>query len=118
MAGKDFVEIVCRKYCSYFKPSKKEDIACRGFIFIENMAKAGKDVVTVKTERPAQTGRHREEPEGKSLVENLCPPCSFQEEDCDFAAEKEGAPPCGGFILLEILLKKGLADIDDIKNMK
>lgn len=100
-------QTLCLKFCSYYKPGKNEELACKGYEVVERLAGEGKSIV----------------PEGSSvelnnvlrdrIVEVLCRECEFHKEDCDFMQSRE-ARPCGGFVLLEQLLLSGQIVIDDI----
>lgn len=102
---------LCQKICSYYKPSKNEDLACMGFLVIEKMLKKGKDVPFQKADK-----KLKEQTEEK-LIRHMCPTCPFYENDCDFVKQQKGAPPCGGLILLGHLLEKNIISVDDIGNI-
>jgi len=99
---------LCRNFCSYYKPLKAEGLACRGFILIEKLINGGKKITFRKFD-----GKISGETE-KMLSHNMCRRCSFFDNGCDFAEQKEGALPCGGFILLGHMLEADTITIDDI----
>lgn len=109
---------LCARLCAYYKPSKREDIACGGYAVIERLVRSGTAIsFDVDFEAP------REEDE-KRLRAILCARCPFHEADCDyFAAMSSGesvddgevAPSCGGFSLLLRLLASGKLSIEDIE---
>lgn len=47
----------------------------------------------------------------------LCTYCDFYAEDCDFQSQypPPGSEPCGGYVLLSLLMEKGMIDIIDLK---
>lgn len=109
---------LCARLCVYYKPSKREDIACGGYAVIERLGKSG-TVISFDVDFEAP----REEDE-KRLRGVLCARCPFHESDCDyFAAMSSGKPldpaevppPCGGFVLLLRLLASGRLRIEDIE---
>lgn len=109
MAQKDLTEL-CRNFCHYYKPSKNEEIKCKGYLVVRELTKKGKDLDLERTDVPLDDGTVR------ILSENLCSSCSFYENDCDFAAHVESAPPCGGFIFLVHLINKQIIRVEDVLN--
>jgi hypothetical protein len=101
---------LCLNFCPYYKPSNDNDLACMGFLVIERLIKKGKKISFKKMSK-ALDGMTE-----KLLKKHLCTVCSFYESDCDFAAQKENASPCGGFILLGHLLETNIITIDDLNN--
>jgi hypothetical protein len=51
----------------------------------------------------------------QALRENVCRACSFRASDCDFILTEGKAAPCGGFVLLSLLLAEGEITLEDIK---
>ncbi len=49
-----------------------------------------------------------------ALINKICKPCPFYEDDCDFAEQKEKALPCGGFILLGHMIEEKIVRIEEI----
>jgi len=101
---------LCLNFCPYYKPSKDNDIACIGFLVIEQLIKKGRKI-SFKKMNKTHDGMTE-----KLLKKHLCTVCPFYESDCDFAAQKENALPCGGFILLGHLLETDIITIDDLSN--
>ena len=99
---------LCERFCRYYKPDKAEDLACLGFLIVEEMMRSGR---AFRFEiSPGEPG-----PEvSKELQGRLCDNCPYHEEDCDFAAGVNDAPPCGGYLFLGHLLGEGLISVDDI----
>jgi hypothetical protein len=99
---------VCKNFCSYYKPEKAEDLACRGFTIIQRLMREGRRISLERRDTvigPAVS---------ELLSENVCPSCPFREDGCDFADGREGAQPCGGFLLLGHLIGTGVLDVDDL----
>jgi hypothetical protein len=104
----DLTQAVCLSLCSYYKPGRNEELACRGYVVLERLAQHGFPIDSKKAERLRD--RAGEEP----LVRVLCMACPFHEQDCDFM-ENRALPPCGGFLLLMQLLGTKKISIDDVK---
>jgi hypothetical protein len=102
---------LCQEFCFYYKPSKKEKIACKGFLVIEKLLKKGRKIPFDKTDEKPGDAIQGE------LIRGMCIACPFYENDCDFVEKKKDAHPCGGFMLLANLLEKNIISIDDIRNI-
>lgn len=109
MLSGDLSEIVCGR-CTYYKPTKSEALACGAYLLL--------DQLTRSRGLPPHRG-FRIVPPGLALPLSLilCPACGYFREDCDYAAQVEGAPPCGGFITVASLLAQGDLLIDDLCNL-
>ena len=105
-------EMLCLQFCPYYKPSKNEELACKGFLVVEGLIKEGKEIPFIKSDKLLEADTE------KILRENLCVACPFNESDCDFAQQKDGAPPCGGFSLLGILIEASVLTIDNIRDIR
>jgi hypothetical protein len=101
-------KIACTHFCSYYKPEKADDLACRGFMIIERLMRGGR-----RFSLP-EDGAEPDRGVSEMLSARVCAECPFREDGCDFAAAQEGARPCGGFILLGLLVGSGELDVDDI----
>ena len=85
----DIRKKLCGAFCKYYKPSKKEDLACKGFLVVERLIRKGTripfddraSILPVSTQ--------------ETLIGNMCVSCPFYAEDCDFVQHRE-LPPCGG----------------------
>ena len=100
-------ERLCAAFCSFYKPGKNEDLTCLGYRAVAWFAAAGREFC-FKAEQPRGS-------DSSGLLSGvLCPHCPFSANDCDYAAGVEGAPPCGGFILLNRALGDGTLSVDDI----
>lgn len=121
-------KIICMHLCSYFKPSKNEELACIGFTVVERLLKKGEKIPFDEIRKKLDSTTK------EKLISEMCIACPFYENDCDFVITppspplgkvgkragrnaRESPPPCGGFILLGLLLEKHIVSIDDIKNI-
>jgi hypothetical protein len=102
---------LCSRFCSYYKPGKKEDLACKGFLVIEGLIKRGLHIPFSVQEKKLDSAI----PE--SLLHILCATCPFFEDGCDFVQQKKKSSPCGGFILLSYLLETNNLTIDNIRDV-
>jgi hypothetical protein len=105
-------ERLCLQFCPYYKPSKNEELACKGFLVVEELINEGKEIPFIKSDKLLKA--HTE----KILRENICISCLFYESDCDYAQEEEGACPCGGFSLLGKLLEARVLTVDNIEEIR
>jgi hypothetical protein len=103
---------LCQAYCRYYKPSKDKELACRGFVVVKELMEKGRHITFEESER--MPGHVTEE----DLRTVLCPACPFYEGDCDFILQEGDAMPCGGFILLGLLIERGMIGIDDVRDIK
>lgn len=101
-------QTVCLRLCSYYKPGKNEELACRGYLVLERLALQGISIGSKETEQP------RDRAGEALLVRTLCMACPFHVQDCDFM-ENSALPPCGGFLLLAQLLATKDISIEDVK---
>jgi hypothetical protein len=108
----DLIKNLCGNFCSYYKPSKDEELACRGFVVVKKLIETGKKVHFEALN--SRAGLQTEE----GLRKVLCPGCPFYECDCDFILQEGEARPCGGFIFLGLLIEKGMICIDDVRNIE
>jgi len=104
-------ETLCRNFCAYYKPAKKEELACRGFVVVQRLIEKGRAVPLVRTGRAVPPDSATKE----SLMRHVCKECDFREADCDFILTKGTAPACGGFVLLSSLLSSGEITIEDLQ---
>lgn len=100
-------QTVCLRLCSYYKPGKNEERACRGYLVLERLALQGVSMRGAKAKPRDRTGE-------ELLVRALCMACPFHEQDCDFM-ENSALPPCGGFVLLAQLLAAKDISMEDVK---
>ena len=105
-------ERLCLQFCPYYKTSKNEELACKGFLVVEGLIKEGKEIPFIKSDKLLEADTE------KILGENLCGSCPFNESDCDYALQEEGASPCGGFLLLGRLLEAQVLTVDNIEDIR
>jgi hypothetical protein len=90
--------LLCKKFCSFYKPGK-EETKCGSYEFLERNL--------TRRELKHFSGRFSARcdlSEDKSIKDMVCARCGFLEEDCDFRKGMD-SPPCGGYTVVEHLLK-------------
>jgi hypothetical protein len=106
----ELAAILCLNFCAYYKPGKNEALACQGFAVVQRLIEGGRKLSLKKrgssATKPATA---------QALRENVCRACSFRASDCDFILTEGKAAPCGGFVLLSLLLAEGEITLEDIK---
>jgi len=112
MAKNDFKNFICRPYCMFFKEGQKEEMTCRGAEVAEKLVLLGLINTAGLPVFEKNSGLWRKY--ATVFGRRICATCSFMAEDCDFMSEKsEAVPdaeiePCGGFILLALLMENDL----------
>jgi hypothetical protein len=101
-------QTLCLKFCSYYKPGKNEELACKGYRVAERLLRDGKSLV------PANNRVELNPILADVIVKNLCSDCDFRKEDCDFM-QNRAARPCGGFVFIAHLLESGVITIENIR---
>ncbi len=103
---------LCQRICPYYKPSKDETLACRGFVEMQMLLAKRRKICFDDRNRPVS-------PEtAQALMDKMCPVCEFYEEGCDFIVDFRNASPCGGFLLVGQLIDDGTITVDDIGEME
>jgi hypothetical protein len=100
-------QTLCLKYCSYYKPGKNEELACRCFLVVEQLMRSGKAGV------PASFKKEHDPSTAEAVVQEICAVCDFNERDCDFMLDR-AAPPCGGMVILTQLLQSEQISLNDL----
>ena len=106
----DFVDYICRPFCTFFREGEKEEMACRGARMIELLVGEGKlDPAGIPPLRKSPSVWRRHD---VFLGLRVCGACEFRAEDCDYRSESppEDAEPCGGAILIALLLDSGMIE--------
>jgi uncharacterized cupin superfamily protein len=110
MESKLLQQDLCENFCAYYRPGKDETLACLGYLLLQWLQERDTQISFEKRDRALS-------PSGAEvLLDNVCRICPFFSGDCDYVLHKEGAVPCGGFVLLGHLFDEGAISIDDIRN--
>ena len=90
---------ICRKYCSFYKPGKNEPSKCGTVEFLRrNLTE--REVRQAVSQAPPQYDLSSDE----TIKRLICRNCEFLVDGCDFRDGVE-SPPCGGYFVVEHLLK-------------
>ena len=111
-AQKKLRNLVCQRYCFFFKPDRKEDLACEGILFLEKGLEKGFLSWELLSARYYPIPFLQEYPFDSILKTRLCHLCPFLPDGCDFRDQTSltSAPPCGGYLILQNLIQLGLLD--------
>ena len=110
----DFEDYICRPFCDYFHPGKKEELLCRGALVAEKLVRRQRLIPEsfreLDREEPLTPGQ---EP---GLEAAVCTECPFLAEDCDFKSAQPPADcrPCGGLVLLYRLQNRGMISVPEL----
>lgn len=110
---------ICERFCSFYSPDK-EILECGSFRFLKENLSPGE-----LREAAEDASRRADFSEDSTIMEMVCSGCDFLIDGCDFrearphsrsgpshkkrtaSRNKETvAPPCGGYAVVEGLLKK------------
>ena len=98
-----YSDIICRGFCSFFKEGK-DDILCGGYkLLMDNLTPNELEQLTRLVDR-VEGLKKQIPPDDETLFELVCSRCDFYIDGCDYRQDRSG-PPCGGFILIEKLIK-------------
>lgn len=109
MKEERFERLVCLPHCRFYKGGK-EDMACAGLVFFQSRFRYEDLNKLLQTLEPLEWDASEDE----ILGEILCKACDFAEDGCGFREGEEDSPPCGGYVLLELMLRRGLIDRDSL----
>ncbi len=99
MKSEEYTTIICRRFCRFYKEDK-EELTCGTYNFlVKNLTL--KELISNARHIIPETDFSRD----KELRGLVCKKCDFLLHGCDF---REGldAPPCGGYVIVEWLLRK------------
>jgi hypothetical protein len=118
MAKKDIEEIVCRPYCSFYREGVKEELICNGALLLEKLLK--NILLSPEELTDVADGSSLSTMEYAQLEEIVCRSCPFVVDGCDFSSDPPpaDAEPCGGFILLALLVGKDVVHMARLKEIE
>lgn len=102
------VRFVCETYCPFFKPGKKENLACQGFFLINKYLPSEKICVIESVLGIAVlSGWKKIDP--NFMYRIICKECPFLQDGCDFRDPqyRKETVPCGGYMVLADLWIRG-----------
>jgi len=98
-----YAGLICKVFCSFYKEGK-EDLCCGTYQFLK------KNLTPVELRSVIELSRVVEHPRtcafaaDEEIKKLVCCKCDFLVDGCDFR-EDGSNPPCGGYIIIEALLK-------------
>jgi hypothetical protein len=96
----DYTDIICKGFCTFYREGR-EGLTCGTYDFLARNLTAGEIRSNVQQLKPgADFSRDKE------LRELACERCDFLVDGCDFR-EGLSVHPCGGYVIVEWLLKRG-----------
>lgn len=104
--------LVCKRYCIFFKPGVKDDLACQGLLFLEKSLERELLSWELLSSLYHPLPSLQEYPFDSILKKELCQLCPFLPDGCDFRHRtiSTNAPPCGGYLILQNLIQVGFLD--------
>ena len=113
-----FESYLCRPFCSFYRPGVKEEMACQGALVLAELVQRGR-LAPEQFPVFGEKERCRWQMEDKALERVLCLPCPFAVDGCDFHSPLRSAEtePCGGYLLLQLLMDSGVisgADLNEV----
>ena len=114
MSKIDFQNYICRPYCIFFREGEKEEMACYGARIVAALVQ--RKLVAPEhirfTKDPELWPKHR-----PILEAHVCSRCPFRAEDCDFQSDEpeDDLEPCGGYVVLSLLVENRLIDENTLK---
>jgi hypothetical protein len=115
MAKDEFKDYICEPFCAFYRPGVKEELACGGALALESLLKDR--IISPEILSRMKQVRRTDVRRNKALDLTVCNNCDFIGDGCDFSSfgEQSDAEPCGGYILLDLLMAKGLISIKELE---
>jgi hypothetical protein len=99
----DYTDIICKGFCTFYK-SGKEELTCGTYDFIFG------NLTPAELESAIQGIAPTPDFTCDTKIQGLiCEKCAFTIDGCDFRDGLD-APPCGGYTIIEWLLKRAAKD--------
>ncbi len=117
MSKIDVQDFLCRPFCRFFKEGEKEEMECGGARVIEELIRSGK----LRTGLVPSGGKDFSlwKKRNPLLAKMVCDRCEFRIDGCDYMSlnPPPDAEPCGGNILLSLLLKNRIIRAEDFEDL-
>ncbi len=104
MKDKDYTGIICKGFCSFYKEGK-EDLFCGAYLFLKNNMTLQELRSVLDSSKIYERPSEHVFPADEEIKRLVCDKCDFLVDGCDFR-EDGSHPPCGGYSILEIVLKQ------------
>ncbi|MEN2985511.1 MAG: hypothetical protein ABDH16_02455 [Thermodesulfovibrionaceae bacterium] len=96
MKKEDYTELICKKFCSYYKPNKEFE-RCGGYFYLQDSLTPFEIKTLVIAIDIDKNEYFRDD------LSFLCEKCDFREDGCDFVIDKNRVP-CGGYLLISKII--------------
>jgi hypothetical protein len=99
MKREEYIDIICKKFCTFFKGGK-EELTCGTYRFLAETftPKELEHLISDLNRDPVYSC-------DDEVMKFICTACDFAVDGCDFR-ERGDAPPCGGYTIVEGLITK------------
>ena len=100
MKEEEYTDIICKRFCTFYK-EEKEELQCGSYLFLRERYSPGELEVAITgiSDVPSRA-------EDKTINDAVCSKCEFLVDGCGYR-EGHDSPPCGGYIIVEHLIRKG-----------
>jgi hypothetical protein len=95
-----YTDIICKRFCQFYNEGK-EELQCGTYMYLQKLFSA-EDLESSLEDIPKTPSLTEDE----LIRELVCNKCDFLVDGCDFRDDRN-SPPCGGYIIIEHLIKKG-----------
>jgi hypothetical protein len=99
MKDRIYADIICKKFCKYYKEGK-EELHCGGYEILRNNLTPYELKMLAGLLRPDENIKDLIPSKNKALTKLICEKCDFFDDGCDFAEDGSG-PPCGGYLIID-----------------
>ena len=104
MKDENYSGIICKRFCSFYKEGKKEDLCCGAFSFLNKNLTPRELRLLLDLLKSDERSRERTLSADKEIKRLVCDRCDFLVDGCDYR-EDGSQPPCGGYTIIAMLLK-------------
>jgi len=103
LKDKDYTGVICNGFCSFYKEGK-EDLCCGTYLFLKNNLTLHELCSLLDLSKMDERPSELVFPADEEIKRLVCDKCDFLVDGCDFR-EDGSHPPCGGYSIIEMLLK-------------
>ena len=100
MKENKYTDIICKRFCKFYKEGK-EELQCGTYLYLKELFST-EDLGSSLNEIPETPSFTEDE----LIRERSCSKCEFLVDGCDY---REGldSPPCGGYVIIEHIIRNG-----------
>jgi hypothetical protein len=103
MKDKDYTSVICKGFCSFYREGK-EDLCCGTYLFLKNNLTLRELCFLLDLSKMDERPSECVFPADEEIKRLVCNKCDFLVDGCDFR-EDGSHPPCGGYSIIEMLLR-------------